>query len=107
MHCALFVLFIIKSRPLRLCAVLSLPNFRLPHPRSLSLSAAARRTTGAAGAGFFLVEMMELGRQAATTVCFSYRVDVDRPGCLPQRLGALRRPLSPDFSAAAPALFIP
>ncbi len=27
-----------------LCAVLSLPNFRLPRSRSLSLSAAARRT---------------------------------------------------------------
>ena len=53
-----------------LYAVLSLPNFRLPHSRSLSLCAAARRTTPAAsatGADSILVicgwwRSMELGR---------------------------------------------
>ena len=51
-------------------AVLSLPNFRLPRSWTLSLSAAARRTTpaaSAAGADFILVicgwrRSMELGR---------------------------------------------
>ena len=40
-------------------AVLSLPNFRLPRSWTLSLSAAARRTTpaaSAAGADFFLAD---------------------------------------------------
>jgi hypothetical protein len=36
--------------------VLSLPNFRLPRSWTLSLSAAARRTTPAAGADSFLVK---------------------------------------------------
>jgi len=37
----------------------------------------------------------------------TYRVDVDRPGVERSGWGALRRPLSPEFPAAAPALFIP
>jgi hypothetical protein len=44
-----------------LCAVLSLPNFRLPRPRSLSLSALRAERHLLAGAGFVLVEVMELG----------------------------------------------
>ena len=68
-----------------LCAVLSLPNFRLPHSRSLSLSAAARRTTPAAGADSFFVKWMELGRWPRRLLR-SYRVDVDRRGCCAQRL---------------------
>jgi hypothetical protein len=56
-----------------LYAVLSLPNFRLPRSWTLSLSAAARRTTPAAGADSFLVKWMELGRWARRLLR-SYRV---------------------------------
>ena len=54
-------------------AVLSLPNFRLPRSWTLSLSAAARRTTPAAGEDSFLVKWMELGRWARRLMR-SYRV---------------------------------
>jgi hypothetical protein len=57
-----------------LYAVLSLPNFRLPRSWTLSLSAAARRTTPAAGADSFLAKWMELGRWARRLLV-SYRVD--------------------------------
>ena len=48
-----------------LCAVLSLPNFQLPRPRSLSLSALRAERHLLAGAGFVLVEVMELVEAAA------------------------------------------
>ena len=78
-----------------LYAVLSLPNFRLPRSWTLSLSAAARRTTSAAGADSVLVKMMELGR-GARRLLLSYRVDGRSPG----RLRAAAIILAGDFIRA-------
>ncbi len=97
-------------------AVLSLPNFRLPRSWTLSLSAAARRTTPAAGADSFFVKWMELGRWPRRLLR-SYRVDVPpgrRCGCWPtspflfrgirsRRSGRMMMMMIDDAAAAAPA----
>ena len=103
-------------------AVLSLPNFRLPRSRSLSLSAAARRTTPAAsatGADFFLADCCSQirGDDGARASGADADVGGRRRGEVRGRLliagllraaaGSLRRALSPEFPAAALAVFIP
>ena len=92
---------------------LSLPIFRLPRSRSLSLGEGLPDSTGAPD-GTRAAGVLDRGRRRQFSFwCYclaarsSYRVDRGRHlGCRPS-LGGQCRALSPDFPAAALAVFIP